>query len=331
MNNKTLAIFGIIAYILSVISTATDLEGNYTMPVWLNIISVILMTVFVIMAVIRLWKKAKVVSIMLVLTTIILNTLPLPVLWFNITKIISFITYIWAVILLWKMAKQEGLAKNNIKDFGNKYGLTPEEVSLVQKDSQKGNQEAVLQRLTSIQEQNRKKFEEATGVDIKDVIVEIGREISWADIVNHVFRVLEFDRIDTTIDQNNRVKAKSLSRPYGYLLAESPILNSKVRMPIIHRDDFLLAASVFDEPKLAGFVADEELLVTYSPKRLLSKGLSGSPHHVLHYVMTPRGTLNSYYSMNNDIHMAKPDPQKLFGSFVYQGEIKVQVNPELKL
>ena len=104
MNNKTLAIFGIIAYILSVISTATDLEGNYTMPVWLNVISVILMTVFVIMAVIRLWKKAKVVSIMLVLTTIILNTLPLPVLWFNINKIISFITYIWAVILLWKMA-----------------------------------------------------------------------------------------------------------------------------------------------------------------------------------------------------------------------------------
>jgi len=104
MNNKTLAIFGIIAYILSVISTVTDLEGNYTMPVWLNVISVILMTVFVIMAVIRLWKKAKVVSIMLVLTTIILNTLPLPVLWFNITKIISFIIYIWAVILLWKMA-----------------------------------------------------------------------------------------------------------------------------------------------------------------------------------------------------------------------------------
>ena len=107
MNNKTLAIFGIISYILSVIATATDLEGNYTMPIWLNVISVIMMTIFIIIAVIRLWKKAKVVSILLVLTTIILNTLPLlplPILWFNITKIISFITYIWAVILLWKMA-----------------------------------------------------------------------------------------------------------------------------------------------------------------------------------------------------------------------------------
>jgi hypothetical protein len=249
----------------------------------------------------------------------------------NIAKIFNLITLFWVISILWGMANQEGLAKNNIKNFGNKYGLTPEEVSLVQKDSQKGNQEAVLQRLTSIQEQNRRKYKEATGVDIKDVIIEIGREISWADIVNHVFRVLEFDRSDTTIDQNNQVKAKSSFRPYGYLLAESPILNSKVRIPIIHRDDFFLTSSVFDEPKLAGFVADEELLVTYSPKRLLPKGLSGSPHHVLHYVITPRGTLNSYYSINNDIHMAKPEPQKLFGSFVYKGYIKVQVNREPKL
>jgi len=166
---------------------------------------------------------------------------------------------------------------------------------------------------------------------MKDIIPEIGRDISWADIVNQVFRVLEFDRNDATIEQNNKVKAQSLFKPYGYLLAESPILNQKVRIPIIHRDDFLLAASVFDEPKLADLVVDEELLVTYAPKHLLPKGLSGSPHHVLHYALTPRGTLDSYYSMNNDIHMAKPEPQKLFGSFVYQGEIKVQINPEPEL
>lgn len=111
MKNKILAIFGIIAYIFTVISTATDLEGNYTMPVWLNVISLIMMTVFIIMAIIQLWKKAKMVSIIFVLTAIILiilNTLPLPVLWFNITKIISFIIYIWVIILLWGMAKNEG-------------------------------------------------------------------------------------------------------------------------------------------------------------------------------------------------------------------------------
>jgi len=114
MKNKTIAIFGIISYILSVIATATNSEGNYTMPVGLNVISVIMMTIFIIIAVIRLWEKAKVVSILLVLTTIIFNTLPLlplPILWFNITKIISFITFIWAVVLLWGMAKNEGLNK----------------------------------------------------------------------------------------------------------------------------------------------------------------------------------------------------------------------------
>jgi len=328
MNNKTLAIFGIITYILSVISTATDLEGNYTMPIWLNVISVILWTIFVIMAVIRLWKKAKVVSTMLVLTAIILNTLPLTVLWFNITKTISFITYIWAVVLLWKMAKREGLAKNNIKDFGSKYGYTSEEVSSIQKDLQKGNREAASQRAFSIQEQKQKKFREITGVDIKDIIAEIGQEVSWADIINHVFRVLEFDRSGTSIEKNNKVKAKNFFKPYGYLIAESPIITAKVRIPIIHRDDFLLAANVFDSPKWQDLVTDVELLVTYSPKILLPKGLSGSPHHVLHYVITPRGTLDSYYSINNDIHMAKPDPKKLFGSFVYQGYLKVQVNLE---
>ena len=115
------------------------------------------------------------------------------------------------------------------------------------------------------------------------------------------------------------------------MLAQSPILNNKVRIPIIHRDDFLLAASVFDDPKLANLVESEELLVTYSPKHLGPKGISGSPHHVLHYALVPSGTLDSYYSANNDAHFAKPEPQKLFGPFVYQGEIKVQINSELKV
>lgn len=213
----------------------------------------------------------------------------------------------------------------------NNLGLTAEEGSSIQEDIRKDDHESAIQRIAVAQERQRKKFKEATGVDIKDIIPEIGREISWADIVNHAFRVIEFDRSNTTIDQNNQVKAKSSFKPYGYLIVESPILNQKVRLPIIHRDDFLLAASVFDEPKLADLVIDEELLVTYAPKHLLPEGLSGSPHHVLHYVITPRGTLDSYYSINIDMHMAKPDPQKLFGPFVYQGEIKVQINPELKL
>jgi len=228
------------------------------------------------------------------------------------------------MFLLWTMAKHEALVTKLQKDSG----LTSEEISLVQDDLRKGDHEAAVQEIAKAQEQLQRKFKETTGIDVKDVVPVIGIEISWAAIVNHAFRVLEFDRSDTTIDRNNQVNPKSSFKPYGYLLAESPILNQKVRIPIIHRDDFLLAASVFDEAKLAALIEDEELLVTYAPKHLLPKGLSGSPHHVLHYVITPRGTLDSYYSKNNDMYMAKPAPQKLFGPFVYQGEIKVQINSE---
>lgn len=339
MKNKILAIFGIGTYFLSVLSSATDLEGNSVAPIALIVTSGIATVVFIAMATIRLWKEVKSASILLVSSAAILFILsvvqsaaspsygsPLIIL-LNITKVINFIAFVWAVLLLWAMAKHEGLTKKIIKDSG----LTPEEVSLVQEDLRKGKHRSAEQRIAVAQERQRAKFKKSTGVDVRDITPKIGQEISWTDIVNHAFRVLEFDRSDTTIEQNNQVKAKSSFKPYAYLLVESPILNQKVRLPIIHRDDFLLAASVFDEPKLAALVVDEELLVTYAPKLLLPKGLSGSPHHVLHYVITPRGTLDSYYSMNNDIHMAKPDPQKLFGPFVYQGEIKVQINSEPEL
>ena len=223
-------------------------------------------------------------------------------------------------------------SKNNqIEKFKKQFGLTSEEVDSLLKDWQGLSDEEKLKKMSDLQEKRKKDFKEATGVDASNIVAEIGKEISWADIVNHTFQVLDFDRNGTIIDENNQVKAKSRFKPYGYLLAESPILNNRVRLPIIHRDDFLLAASVFDEPKLATTVKDEELLVVYSPKHLGPKGLSGSPHHVLHYAIVPSGTLDSYYSANNDAHFAKPEPEKLVGQFVYQGEIKVQINAEPKL
>lgn len=85
----------------------------------------------------------------------------------------------------------------------NDLGLTTDEGSLIQEDLRKGDHESAVQRIAAAQERQRKKFKEATGVDIKDITPEIGREISWANIVNHAFRVIEFDRSDTTIDQNN--------------------------------------------------------------------------------------------------------------------------------
>jgi len=322
MKSKTLAILGIGVWILSVASSAEDLGGNSTAPTALIVISAIATLAFTIMAVVRLWKTQKVSAVLFLasfLVTLVYISTPI--------KIINFILFIWVVSLLWAMGKHEGLAKKLQKDSG----LTSEEFSAVQGDLQKGDHEAAVQTIAVAQERHKKYFKETTGVGAKDIIPEIGKEISWVDIVNHAFRVLEFDRNGTTINGNNQVKAKSTFQPYGYLLAESPILNNRIRIPIIHCDDFLLAASVFDEPKLADLVDSEELLVTYSPKHLGPKGISGSPHHVLHYALVPSGTLDSYYSANNDAHMAKPEPQKLFGPFVYQGEIKVQINSEPKV
>lgn len=324
MKSKQLAIFGIITWILSVASSAEDLAGNYTAPTVLIAVSALATLVFTIMAVVRLWKPQKITAVLfLILSLISLVYVS------ALIKIITFILFIWVISLLWAMGKREDLAKKLQKDSG----LTDKKFSAVLKEKQKGNEKAVVEILTSEQERTKAKYKEATGVDPKSIVPEIGKEISWADIVNHTFRVLDFDRNETTVDENNQVKAKSRFQPYGYLLVESPILNNSVRLPIIHRDDFLLAASVFDEPKLASMVRDEELelLVVYSPKHLGPKGLSVSPHHVLHYAITPRGTLDSYYSKNNGMYMARPQPQKIVGQFIYQGEIKVQINPKPEL
>jgi hypothetical protein len=54
MTNKTLAIVGIVSYILSVITSAENLEGNYIAPTFLIFILGILTTLFIVTATIRL-------------------------------------------------------------------------------------------------------------------------------------------------------------------------------------------------------------------------------------------------------------------------------------
>jgi hypothetical protein len=159
----------------------------------------------------------------------------------------------------------------------------------------------------------------------------VGCHIRWSDIIGQVFRVRDFDPSDPTIAADGQVHAGSIVRPYGYLLVESPILNQQVVLPICHRDDFLLASSVLDEPKLAHAVDEAELLVTYVPEHQLPDGRATGLWHALHYVIVPLGTLRRYYEVSNSVHMAKPAPEKLFGPFVYKGEIRVQVNPDPRL
>lgn len=156
---------------------------------------------------------------------------------------------------------------------------------------------------------------------------EIGVDIKWPQIVRHVFRVVDFDRNGTVVLGSGKVKTKGFFKPYGYLLVESPILNMPVNLPIVHRDDFMLATFVYDEPSLLEDPETEELLVTYTPKNELPGGLAGNTH-ALHYLIAPKGTLERYYEHNNDEHMARPAPEKLFGEFKWEGELTVGQNPD---
>ena len=76
---------------------------------------------------------------------------------------------------------------------------------------------------------------------------------------------------------------------------------------------------------IENFVSDEELLVTYAPLKLLPDGRSGNHHHVLHYIMAPRGTLKAYYTMKDGFHEKEPNLKILFGEFVYSGKIAVRL------
>ncbi len=115
MKNKTLAFLGIGTCILSVIASATDIEGNSVAPIALLVVSGIATTIFIVMAIIRLWKEAKSASILFASAVIMLFILsliqgvaslsygrPLIIL-LNITKVINFITFIWVIIKLFKM------------------------------------------------------------------------------------------------------------------------------------------------------------------------------------------------------------------------------------
>jgi len=114
MKNRTLAIFGIASYILSVITSGTDDIGNSVMPNIVIAISGIATFVFIIMATIRLWKINKKLSVLLPISTLVLivtsvaQEIILPVygspliIFLNVIKVIQFITLIWTIIILWR-------------------------------------------------------------------------------------------------------------------------------------------------------------------------------------------------------------------------------------
>jgi len=153
---------------------------------------------------------------------------------------------------------------------------------------------------------------------------EIGKTISWKDSIGIVFKISEFDASGTLIDLNGNVKSKNLSKPYGFLVVENPNLKGSFRLPIIHRDDFLLASSIFYEANQVKIIKTKDFLVTYRPKIINPNGLAGI-HHSLHYVIAPLNTLNTFYN-KFDSDKIGSNIESLFIKFVWEGEIGVQIN-----
>ncbi|MCX6262893.1 MAG: hypothetical protein NTY95_18995 [Bacteroidia bacterium] len=115
MKNKTIATVGIISYILSVITSAQDLKGNFTSPVVLIMMSGIITIIFIVMATIHLWRgRAKDISIMLVSSAILLFVLTIVqevtspeygsviIILLNVARVIYFIISVWVIIILYK-------------------------------------------------------------------------------------------------------------------------------------------------------------------------------------------------------------------------------------
>jgi len=225
------------------------------------------------------------------------------------------------VVLTFRLMRRQQFRK-----MAQQLGLSEEEMALLKNALQRGKQEEAMQYIAAAQQRKLAEFQAATGIDVAAITPVIGFQISWSDVVRQVFRICDFDRSGTTIGPNDQVHALSPDLPYGYLLVESPILNQRAQLPVIHCDDFRLAANFFDEPPASDAIEKMDFLVTYVPKQLRQDGRTGSAHHVLHYVIAPRGTLERYYAVNNDQHMRNPKPEKLFGPFIYEGEIGIQMN-----
>ena len=131
MKNKTIAFIGIGTYILSVLSSATDLAGNPTAPIALVFISGTATIIFYVAASIRLWKTTRLVATAFAASYIARSIFDLTqaitppengslmVILANIAKVINLVAFIWAIITLYnndafivRLAQHEELARS---------------------------------------------------------------------------------------------------------------------------------------------------------------------------------------------------------------------------
>src|SRR4051812_11866775 len=103
MSNKKLALMGIVSYLLEVLTSATDQQGNSVVPIYLVLISGILALTYFIFVVRHLWRKARpdlfvyiIVTVLLIILSIIqqagASSYGSPfVIFLNLTKVANFL------------------------------------------------------------------------------------------------------------------------------------------------------------------------------------------------------------------------------------------------
>ena len=111
--------------------------------------------------------------------------------------------------------------------------------------------------------------------------------------------------------------------PYGYLSVTNPNYLETYKLPIIHKDDYLLVEEFFTNPQFNKTIDSNDFLVVYRPREITPTGLAGI-YHCLHYVITPPETITNFLKK----YGSSPKEaviERLFIKFSW-GEIKVQTN-----
>ena len=115
MKNNTLASLGIGAYVLAVLSSATDWQGKFIAPTPLILVSGIAAVAFLMSATFRLWHQARAVSIALASSTLLLvflsieaNATPHPegsliAIVTTVTKLANLGAFVWTIVTLFKI------------------------------------------------------------------------------------------------------------------------------------------------------------------------------------------------------------------------------------
>lgn len=151
---------------------------------------------------------------------------------------------------------------------------------------------------------------------------EVGKLIPWSQIVNKPLRVLSFDSNGTTVTNAGKVRAKSYTKPYGYLLVEQPGEAIYFKLPITHKVDFRLITSVYNHSDIqVESLEDRDIIVMYSPKSIRGNGLAKGAWHVLHFAITPAGRIEEFYLEDSNTNL-----EDLFGILNFTSNLGVHLD-----